>query len=112
MLTRGFIDRSDTPIEVDGKVYTGNRELGWPVLSPEGDKCIGTMTVKGNPDEAMIVRRRANRESAMVARVYGGDSFPCYGTEMGPGNRIWYRIWDDGVWGYFSSGNATLSEGE
>ncbi len=111
-LTRGFIDRNEAAIRVDGEVYHGNAELGIPVRSPENTEKIGTVTVLGTPEDAMIVRRHADRESPMVARVYGGETFPCYGEENGEGDRVWYRIWVDGVWGWFSSGNAELTEGQ
>ena len=111
-LTRGFIDRNEAAIRVDGEVYRGNQELGIPVKSPEGTEKIGTITVKGSDDNAWIVRQHSTRDSNMVARVYGGESFPCYGQETGGYGRVWYYIWVDGVWGWFSSTNATLAEGE
>lgn len=109
-LTRGFIDREKTAVLVDGTVYHGYEELGFPVTSPENTTMIGMITVLGTEDEALLVRERATRESKMKARVYGGERYPVYGTEEGPGGRAWYRIWVDGVWGWFASGNATLSE--
>ncbi len=111
-LTRGFIDRSKAAVIADGIVYHGNEELGYPALSPEKAERIGMITVTAPEDYAMIVRRQADRESAMVARVYGGDSFPCYGTETGTNGKVWYRIWVDGTWGWFSSASSTLAEGE
>ena len=111
-VTRGFIDRSAAVIRVDGEVYHGHEELGIPVLSPEGGGKTGMMTVQGSEDDAMIVRRHADRESPMVARVYGGDVFPCYGQQEGGSGRIWYRIWVDGVWGWFSSTYGEFTEGE
>ena len=111
-LTRGFIDRSKAAVIADGIVYHGNEELGYPALSPEKAERIGMITVTAPEDYAMIVRRQADRESAMVARVYGGDSFPCYGAETGTNGKVWYRIWVDGTWGWFSSASSTLAEGE
>ncbi len=109
-LTRGFIDRNSAAILVDGTVFHGNAELGCPVKSPEGNEKIGMITINGSADAAMIVRRKADTNSPMVARVYGGDRFPCYAAEKGANGKIWYRIWDDGVWGWFSSGRSTLTE--
>ena len=111
-LTRGFIDRSRAALVVDGTVYHGNEELGFPVFSSENTEQIGMITVSGNGDNAMIVRKRPDRNTAMVARVYGGESFPCYAAETGANGRIWYLIWVDGVWGWFSSASSTLAEGE
>ena len=111
-LTRGFIDRGKAAIIADYIVYHGNEELGYPALSPEKNERIGMITVTAPEDYAMIVRRRADREAPMVARVYGGDTFPCYGAETGANGRVWYRIWVDGVWGWFSSASSTLAEGE
>ena len=105
-LTRGFIDRDFAALKIDGKVYTGNEELGFPALSPLDTIKTGMITVDGNPDEAMIVRRRANPDSSMVARIYGGDSYPCYAEAIGSTEKPWYYIWVDGVWGWFSSGHS------
>lgn len=109
-LTRGFINRGTAALLADGTVYHGNEELGYPVASPENTEQIGMITVNGTGDDALIVRERPTRDSNMKARVYGGESFPAYGTEEASGGRIWYRIWVDGVWGWFSSHNATLTE--
>ena len=109
-LTRGFINRTDAALLIDGKVYAGNDALGFPAAAPDGSTQIGMITVNGDGDNAMIVRKHANVDTAMVARVFGGDTFPCYGTKTGPRDRIWYYIWVDGVWGWFSSGNSTLTE--
>ena len=111
-LTRGFIDRSAAALTVDGTVYRGNEALGYPAVSPENTKQIGVMTVNGDGDNAMIVRRRPDRGTPMVARVYGGESFPCYAQETGTNGKIWYLIWVDGVWGWFSSASSTLAEGD
>lgn len=111
-LTRGFIDREKAAIIADTVVYHGNAELGYPVLSPEKKERIGIITVTAPEDYAMIVRRQADRESPMAARVYGGETFPCYAAETGANGKIWYRIWVDGVWGWFSSASSTLAEGE
>ena len=108
-LTRGFIDRDTTAILVDGTVYHGFMELGVPVLSPEGKEQQGFITVNGTEDDAYILRERPTRDSKMKARVYGKEVFPVYGSEEGNGGRIWYYIWVDGVWGWFSSANATFA---
>ena len=110
-LTRGFINRSEAAILVDGTVYHGNAELGFPAVSPENTKQIGMITVNGTADDAMIVRQQAGAKHKMVARVYGGESFPCYGTNQ-QSNHVWYYIWVDGVWGWFSGGNSTFTEGK
>lgn len=110
-LTRGFISRSKAAILADGTVYHGNEELGIPAVSPNQTELAGYITVKGTADSAMIVRNKPGAENNMVARVYGGDTFPCYGSEKARSGRIWYYIWVDGVWGWFSSGNSTFSEG-
>ena len=111
-LARGFIDRSEAEILADGTVYHGNLELGFPVTSPENTRQTGTVTVNGTADDAMIVRQDAGADSRMVARVYGGESFPCYGSREVRHGRIWYYIWVDGVWGWFSGGNSTYTESE
>ena len=111
-LTRGFINRSEAALKIDGKVYTGNDELGFPAVSPMNTTKVGMITVQGKEDDAMIVRKRSNINATMVARVYGGETFPCYGEEMGANDRPWYYIWVDGVWGWFSSGIATFSADE
>lgn len=107
--TRGFIKRDEAALRIDGKVYTGNEELGFPAVSPMNTTQTGMITVQGKEDDAMIVRKHSNTNATMVARVYGGESFPCYGEEMGANDRPWYYIWVDGVWGWFSSGIATFS---
>lgn len=112
MLTRGFINRTDAALRIDGKVYTGNSELGYPAAAPDGSGQIGMITVNGTEKDAMIVRRSAGAENAMVARVHGGDEYPCYGTETLKSGRVWYHIWVDGVWGWFSSGLSTFTEGK
>jgi len=99
---RGFINRNNSAIKIDGKVYTSNKEIGYPAESPKGTVKNGI--VKVTKDGACIVRRKPDADSAMVARVYGGDSYPCYGSEKASNGRDWYYIWDDGVWGFISSG--------
>ena len=111
-LTRGFINRTEAALLIDGKVYTGNIELGNPALSPEGSAQAGTITVTGTEKDAKIVRKQPGRENSMVARVHGGDTYPCYGSKTLQNGREWYRIWVDGVWGWFSSGSATFTAGE
>lgn len=110
-LTRGFINRAEAALLIDGKVYTGNSELGYPVSSPDGAGRTGMVTVTGAANDAMIVRRSAGIEHAMVARVHGEDRYPCYGSET-HGSRVWYYIWVDGVWGWISGGLSTFTEGE
>ena len=107
---RGFIDRSNSAIRIDGEVYRSNKDLGFPANSPLDTPHIGTVTITGT--DAVIVRRRADPDAAMVARVHGGEQFPCYGTKTGTTRKSWYYIWDDGVWGWVSSGYSTLAEGE
>lgn len=111
-VTRGFINRSEAALLVDGKTYRGIEELGFPAISPMNTEKMGMITVRGREDEAMIVRKYSNTNATMVARVYGGDTYPCYGEEMGGNDRPWYYIWVDGVWGWFSSGIATFSADE
>ena len=111
-LTRGFIDRGKAAIVIDGVVYHGNAEMGYPVSAPDGTPLMGMITVKGKKSDAMIVRKRAGTDSPMIARVHGGDVYPCYGSASGKGSRIWYFICVDGVWGWFAGGNATFTEGE
>ncbi len=111
-LTRGFINRSDAAIVVDGVVYYGNEELGFPAASPENNQQTGMVAVTGTEDDAIIVRKHIGADSNMVARVYGGDLYPCYGSGEGRNNRIWYYIWVDGVWGWISSGHAVFMENE
>ena len=108
-LTRGFIDRDFAALKIDGKVYTGNEELGFPAVSPMNTTKAGMITVNGNADEAMIVRRRSDPNSSMVARVYGSESYPCYGEETGSTEKTWYYIWVDGVWGWISSGHSEFT---
>lgn len=111
-LTRGFINRSDAAIEVDGTVYHGNEELGFPAISPNHTGRIGMVTIKGTEDDAMIVRQKAGTNSKMVARVFGGETYPCYGLDEPRKDKVWYYIWVDGVWGWFAAGNATFTEDE
>ena len=111
-LTRGFIDRDWAALKIDGKVYNGYEELGFPAVSPMDTIKTGMITVNGNSDEAMIVRKRANPESNMVARIYGGESYPCYAETIGCTDKTWYYIWVDGVWGWFSSGHSQYTVDE
>lgn len=111
-LTRGFINRTEAALRIDGKVYTGNAELGYPAVSPKGSGQTGTVTINGAAKDAMIVRRSAGAENPMVARVHGGDEYPCYGSETLESGRVWYLIWVDGVWGWFSGGLSTFTEGK
>ena len=111
-LCRGFINRAEAAITLDGTVYHGIAELGYPVSSPDNTGLIGMVKVKGKKTDAMIVRRRAGTDSPMVARVHGGDVYPCYGSGTGKGSRIWYYLWVDGVWGWFAGGNAEFTEAE
>ena len=101
---RGFIDRDAAAIKVDGEVYRGNEALGIPVQSPKGTNKTGTVTMKGSDEEALIVRKENNATTPMVARVYGGDVYPCYAQASGAKDKLWYYIWVDGVWGWVSSG--------
>ncbi len=112
VLTRGFINRSKAAITVDGETYHGNEELGFPTASPENGRHIGMITVNGSEKDAMIVRKHADTGSAMVARVYGKESFPCYGSQTLKNGREWYYIWVDGVWGWFSGGASTFKPAE
>ena len=105
---RGFISRGTAAIEVDGKVYHGNLELGIPEKSPQGTEKIGTVNV--THAEPTIVHSEPDPDKKMVARVYQGDSFPCYGKETGSTRKDWYYIWIDGVWGWISSGRSELTE--
>ena len=101
---RGFINRGTAAIEVDGRVYHGNAELGIPEKSPMNTAKSGTVTVT-NPD-ATIVHSEPDPDKKMVARVFQGDTFPCYGIATGSTKKEWYYIWIDGVWGWISSGRA------
>lgn len=109
---RGFINRSETGIIVDGVTYHGNAELGIPAASPENTVQTGTVTISGNEENAVIVRKSAGTENSMVARVHGGDSYPCYGTETLKSGKVWYYIWVDGVWGWVAGGLSSFSEGK
>lgn len=111
-LTRGFIDRSTAAIEADGTVYRGNEALGHPVASPDGNRRTGTVTVAGSEEDARLVRKEATADSHMVARVYGEETYPCFGAAEGANQKEWYCIWVDGVWGWISSAVATYAEGE
>ena len=111
-LTRGFINRSEAALLVDGTVYHGNGELGFPAASPENTRQIGMVTIKGTAENAMKVRKHATTDSSMVARVFGGESFPCYGIETLRNGKQWYYIWVDGVWGWFSAGSSVLKKTE
>ena len=108
--TRGFIDRSKAGIIIDGVTYHGNEELGVPVTSPENSTQIGTVTIKGNEEDAVIVRKNAGTDNTMVARVYGKDSYPCYDYQILKNEKIWYYIWVDGVWGWVSGGLSTFTK--
>ena len=108
--TRGFIDRSKAGIIIDGVTYHGNEELGVPVTSPENSTQIGTVTLSGTEENAVIVRKKAGADQTMVARVYGGESFPCYGYQILKNEKIWYNIWVDGVWGWVSGGLSKFTE--
>ena len=111
-LTRGFINRNATAILVDGIKYHNNEELGFPAVSPANTQKVGMITVRGTKDDAMIVRQKASKDSKMVARVFGGESYPCYGTEEPRKGHSWHYIWVDGVWGWIAAGNATLAADE
>ena len=111
-LTRGFIDRSTAAIKVDGEVYRGNEALGIPAESPKGTEKTGTVTMNGSDEEALIVRRENKASTPMVARVYGGETYPCYAQANSANDRLWYYIWVDGVWGWVSSGISTYTADE
>ena len=106
VLTRGFIDRSIAALRVDGTVYHGNDELGFPVESPEHTHKIGTVGLDGSGEDAWFVRKEATTKSHMVARIWGGEAYACYGVKTGEFDRDWYYIWVDGVWGWTSSAHA------
>ena len=108
--TRGFIDRSRAGIVIDGVTYHGNEELGVPVTSPENTARIGTVTIGGTAEDAVIVRKNAGTDQTMVARVYGGENFPCYGSETLKNGKTWHYIWVDGVWGWVSGGLSAFAE--
>ncbi len=112
VLTRGFIDRGVAALLVDGTVYHSNEELGLPVESPEHTGKIGTVTIGGTTENAWIVREEETSKSHMVARVWGGETYPCYGTTTGEHDRDWYYIWVDGVWGWTSSAHSTFTADE
>ena len=101
---RGFINRGTSAIEVDGRVYHGNEELGIPEKSPRNTGKSGTVTV--TDAQPTIVHSEPDPDKKMVARVFQGDTFPCYGVETGSTKKDWYYIWVDGVWGWISSGRA------
>lgn len=104
---RGFINRGTADIEVEGRVYHGNAELGTPEKSPWGTEKMGTVTV--TDPQATIVHSEPDPNKKMVARVFQGDTFPCYGVETGSTKKDWYYIWVDGVWGWISSGRAEFT---
>ena len=112
VLTRGFIDRGAAALVVDGNVYHGNEELGLPVESPEHTGKTGTVTITGTGEDAWFVRQEETTKSHMVARVWGGDTYPCYGQTIGEFDRDWYYIWVDGVWGWFSAGASVFEAAE
>ena len=105
---RGFISRGTAAIEVDGKVYHGNDELGLPARSPRGTEKIGTVTV--TETDPTIVHSEPDPSKKMVARVFQNDTYPCYDKAQGSTYKDWYYIWIDGVWGWISSGRASLAE--
>ena len=96
----------------DGLVWRLQQELGLPVESPEHTGKTGTVTIGGNAENAWIVREEETSKSHMVARVWGGDTYPCYGQTIGEYDREWYYIWVDGVWGWVSSGISTYTADE
>ena len=108
--TRGFIDRSKAGLVIDGVTYHGNEELGVPVTSPENTAQVGTVTITGNEEDAVIVRKSAGTDQTMVARVYGGEVFPCYGSETLKNGKVWYYVWVDGVWGWVAGGMLVFAE--
>lgn len=109
-LTRGFIDRGTAALLIDGEVYTGNEALGYPAASPDSNPQAGMVTVTGKEGEAMILRKRADHDSPMVARLYVGESFPCYGIQTLKNGKTWYYLWVDGVWGWLSGTYSAFSE--
>lgn len=111
-VTRGFIDRGSAALQVDGTVYRGNGELGLPVESPEHTAKTGTVTIEGTGEDAWFVRKEETSKSHMVARVWGGDTYPCYGVKTGEYDRDWYYIWVDGVWGWTSSAHSSFAADE
>ena len=108
--TRGFINRDKAAIVVDGVTYHGNAELGVPPVSPENTAQTGTVTIKGNEEDAVIVRKSAGTDKTMVARIYGGETYPCYGSETMKNGKVWYYIWVDGVWGWVAGGLSLFAE--
>ena len=107
---RGFISRTKAPILVDGIVYNTHEELGRPVASPDGTRKIGTVTVEGSEEDARLIRKNANPLAGMAARVYGAETYPCYGVKTGTNQKDWYCVWVDGVWGWISSSISTFAE--
>ena len=118
-LARGFIDRdtSDFMLEEDSSLTASSGSgtiLGQetryyrPDYSPLGTSCMGSVTMTGDSHSSWIVRRSKTTSSDMVARVHGGETYPCYAAQSGEGQRDWYYIWIDGVWGWVSSGVSIL----
>ena len=107
-LARGFIQRDASRFTIGGRLITSQADVGSPALSPLGSGQIGEVMVSGG--ERKNVRESANAGSRQITVAYGGRRYPCYGVQQDPRGRDWYYIWveSDSLWGWVSSGVATL----
>lgn len=93
---RGFIDRATTLVDRGDGVMTA--DLGDPPYDKAGNPKLGTIRVK---QDSVIVRKDAGTSYDMVARAHLNDVYPVYAVK---GEKPWYYIFVDGVWGWIASG--------
>ena len=88
---------------------SGESGVSGDTAEPEGK--IGTVTVQGPSKgrDPRIVRSVPGTDGEIVARVYHGEQYPCYGVADGSGGKKWYKIYINQSWGWISSGVSVLA---
>ena len=107
---RGFIEREGSSFYAGETLITCVADLGTPAVSPRGGSQIGTAVIKEG--ERKNVRKTPDASGTIISKVYPGLEYPVYEKRTVENGMEYYYVWveDDSVWGWISSGVATLVE--
>ena len=105
---RGFIAREGSSFYAGDTLITCVADLGTPAVSPRGGSQIGSAVIKEG--DRKNVRRTPDASGTIISKVYPGLEYPVYDRRTADNGIEYYYVWveDDSVWGWISSGVATL----
>lgn len=91
--------------------YVSSSNVGYPDVSPLGTRQDGYFKMDPSRDKRAFVRERPDPDAEQVSCVYPGETYPCYGSQVGTTGKDWYYIWieDDSTFGWVSSGIGFLN---